>query len=178
MPNYAKFLREVMSNKRNLEEFETIKLKEECSAILQKKLLHKLKDSGSFNTPCNIVFKKLGLGEIKPTTLTLQLAHRSITYPKDIIEDVLVRLDKFIFLVDFVLLDMKEDEKVPLTLGQRFLAIGRVLIDMQEKKLTLRVDEEQVTFYIHREKKALEKEKVDICKMIQSAEVIGGNREK
>ncbi|XP_022897570.1 uncharacterized protein LOC111411252 [Olea europaea var. sylvestris] len=100
MPNYAKFLKEVMSNKKKLEEFETIKLKEGCSDILQK-LPHKLRDPGSFNIPYNIggitfdralcdlgasinlmplsVFKKLGLGEVKPTTLTLQLADRSIT---------------------------------------------------------------------------------------------------
>ncbi|XP_022869436.1 uncharacterized protein LOC111388857 [Olea europaea var. sylvestris] len=139
MPNYAKFLKEVM------EEFESVKLIEEYSAILQKKLLHKLKDLGSFNIPCNIggitfdralcdlgasinlmplsVFKKLGLGEVNPTTLTLQLVDRSITYPKGIIEDVLVKIDKFIFPVDFVVLDMEEDEKVPLILSQPFLVL-------------------------------------------------------
>ncbi|XP_022846365.1 uncharacterized protein LOC111369115 [Olea europaea var. sylvestris] len=164
MPNYAKFLKEVMSKKRKLEEFETVKLTEECSAILQKKLPHKLKDPGSFNIPCNIggitfdrvlcdlganinlmplsVFKQLGLGEVKPTTLTLQLADRSITYPKGIIEDVLAKVDKFIFPVDFVVLDMEEDEKVHLILGQPFPTTGRALIDVQKGKLTLRVNEE------------------------------------
>ncbi|XP_022899523.1 uncharacterized protein LOC111412887 [Olea europaea var. sylvestris] len=151
MPNYAKFLKEVMSKKRKLEEFETVKLTEEYL--------------GSFNIPCNIggitfdralcdlgasinlmplsVFKKLGLGKVNPTTLTLELAGRSITYPKGIIEDVLVKVDKFIFPVDFVVLDMEEDEKVPLILGRAFLATGRALIDVQEGKLTLRVNEEQ-----------------------------------
>ncbi|XP_022866538.1 uncharacterized protein LOC111386305 [Olea europaea var. sylvestris] len=200
MPNYTKFLKEVMSKKRKLEEFETVKLTEECSAILQKKLPHKLKDLGSFNIPCNIggitfdralcdlgssinlmplsVFKKLGLGKLNPTTLTLQLVDRSITYPKGIIEDVLVMVDKFIFSVDFVVLDMEEDEKVPTILGRPFLAIGRALIDVQEGKLTLQVNEEQVTFNIHQEKKAPEKGKVDTYKMIQSAEVIAENGEK
>ncbi|XP_022893877.1 uncharacterized protein LOC111408340 [Olea europaea var. sylvestris] len=162
MPNYAKFLKEVISKKRKLGEFESVKLTEECSTILQKKLPHKLKDPGSFNIPCNIggitfdmalcdlgasinlmplsVFKKLGFGEVKPTTLTLQLRDRSITYPKGIIEDVLVKVDKFIFPVDFVVLDMEEDEKVLLILGQPFLTIGRALIDVQEGKLTLRVN--------------------------------------
>ncbi|XP_022868533.1 uncharacterized protein LOC111388104 [Olea europaea var. sylvestris] len=103
MPNYAKFMKEVMSKKRKLEEYETVKLTEECSAILQKKLPQKRKDPGSFTIPCTIgsssfekalcdlgasinlmplsVFKKLGLGEVKPTTVTLQLADRSLTYP-------------------------------------------------------------------------------------------------
>ncbi|XP_022857587.1 uncharacterized protein LOC111378584 [Olea europaea var. sylvestris] len=200
MPNYAKFLKKVMSKKRKLEEFETVKLTEECSAILQKKLPHKLKDPSSFNIPCNIggitfdralcdlgasinlmplsVFKKLGLGEMKPTTLTSQMADRPITYPKGIIEDVLMEVDKFIFPMDFVVLDMEEDEKVPLILGRPFLVIGRALIDVQEGKLTLQVNEEQVTFNIYQEKKVLEKGKVNTFKMIQSAEVIAGNKGK
>lgn len=197
MPNYTRFLKEVMSNKKKLEEFETIKLTEGCSDILQK-LLHKLKDPGSFNIPCNIggitfnralcdlgasinlmplsVFKKLGLGEVKPTTLTLQLVDRSITYPKDMIEDVLVKVDKFIFPVDFVVLDMEENEKIPLILGRPFLATGRALIDVQEGKLTLRVNEEHVTFNIHQVEKP--KEKVNICNIVQSADAVLGHREK
>ncbi|XP_022841832.1 uncharacterized protein LOC111365508 [Olea europaea var. sylvestris] len=152
MPNYAKFLKEVISKKIKLEEFETVKLTEECNAILQKKLPHKLKDPGSFNILCNIggitfdrvlcdlgatinlmclsVFKMLGLGKVKPTTLTLQLADRSITYPKGIIEDVLVKVDKFIFLVDFAVLHMEEDEKVLLILSRPYLANERALIDV------------------------------------------------
>ncbi|XP_022861677.1 uncharacterized protein LOC111382049 [Olea europaea var. sylvestris] len=186
MPNYAKFLKEVMSKKRQLEEFETVKLTEEYP--------------GNFNIPCNIggitfdsalcdlgasiklmpllVFKKLGLEKVNPTTLTLQLADKSITYPKGIIEEVLVKVDKFIFPVDFVVLDMEEAEKVSLILGQPFLATGRALIDAQEGKLTLRVNEEEVTFNIHQEKKAPEKGKVDTCKMIQSVEVIAGTEKK
>ncbi|XP_062100609.1 uncharacterized protein LOC133806536 [Humulus lupulus] len=100
MPNYVKFMKEVMSKKRRLEDFETVKLTEECSAILQKKLPQKVKDPGSFTIPCTIggssfdkalcdlgasinlmplsVFKKLGVGEVKPTTITLQLADRSL----------------------------------------------------------------------------------------------------
>ena len=55
------------------------------------------------------IFQKLNLGEITPTTITLQLADRSITYPRGIIEDVLVKVDKFIFSVDFIVLDMEKD---------------------------------------------------------------------
>ncbi|XP_022875707.1 uncharacterized protein LOC111394172 [Olea europaea var. sylvestris] len=153
IPNYAKFLKEVMSNKRKFEEFKTVKLIAEYSVILQKKLHHKLKDPGSFNIPCNIggitfdralcdlgasinlmplsVFKKQGLSEIKFTTLTSQLVNRLIAYPKGIIEDVLVKFDKFIFSMDFVALDMEEDDKLPLILGRPFLATRRALLNVQ-----------------------------------------------
>ncbi|XP_022864267.1 uncharacterized protein LOC111384238 [Olea europaea var. sylvestris] len=171
MPNYAEFMKEVMSKKRKLEEYEIVKLTEECSVILQKKLPQKRKDPGSFTIPRTIgsssfdkalcalgasinlmplsVFRKLGLGEVKPRTVTLQLADRSLTYPRGIIEDVLVNVDKFIFPADFVVLDMEEDQKIPLILGRPFLAIGRALIDVQGGHLTLRVNEEEVRFNIY-----------------------------
>ena len=60
--------------------------------------------------PLSIV-KKLNIGELTPTTLSLQIADRSLTFPKGIIEDVLVKVDKFIFVVDFVVLDMEEDKR-------------------------------------------------------------------
>ena len=139
MPKYAKFLKDIISKKRKLEEHETIMLTEESSAILQKKLLPKLKDPRSFTIPCTIgksyfdrafcdlgasinlmplfVFRKLGLGEVKPTTISLQLADRSIKYPRGVIEDILVKVDKFIFRANFIVLDMDEDEEIPLILG-------------------------------------------------------------
>ncbi|XP_073294558.1 uncharacterized protein [Primulina huaijiensis] len=95
MPNYAKFIKDVMSKKRKLQEFETVKLTEECSAILQKKLPQKIERSREFYYSL-----KLELGEVKPTTITLQLADRSLKYPSGIVEDVLVKVDKFIFPAD------------------------------------------------------------------------------
>ncbi|XP_027364442.1 uncharacterized protein LOC113871549 [Abrus precatorius] len=130
MPKYAKFLKEMLSNKRKLEEFETVRLNEECSAILLRKLLPKLKEPGSFTIPCTIgnsyfdkalydlgasinlmpfsVFKRLGMQEPKPTSISLQLADRLITYPRGIVEDVQVKVDKFMFPTDFIVLDMEE----------------------------------------------------------------------
>ena len=170
MPSYVKFMKEILSNKRKLEDYETVCLTEECSAILQKKLPPKLKDPGSFTIPCMIgnslfekalcdlgasinlmplsVYKKLGLGEAKPTTVSLQLADRSIKYPRGMIEDVLVKVDKFIFPVDFIVLDMEEDQDIPIILGRPFLATGRALIDVQKGELTMRVQNEQVTFNV------------------------------
>ncbi|KAL5545044.1 hypothetical protein UlMin_008828 [Ulmus minor] len=171
MSNYVKFLKDIISKKRRLDEFETVKLTEESSAILQKKLPQKLKDPGSFTLPCTIgnsffdkvlcdlrasinlmpisVCRKLGLGELKQTTISLQLADRMIKYPHGITEDVLVKVDKFIFPADFVMLDMEEDQEVPLILGRPFLATERALIDVQKGELILRVNKEEVMFNIH-----------------------------
>ncbi|KAL5560607.1 hypothetical protein UlMin_036818 [Ulmus minor] len=148
MPKYAKFLKEVLSNKRRLEGNEKVMLTEECSAILQRKLPQKLKDPGSFTIPCTIgdfEFDKVlcDLGAI-----TLQLVDRSIKHPRGIIEDVLVKVDKFIFPANFIVLDMEEDREVPLILGRPFLATGRTLIDVHQGKLILRVQDEQVTFNV------------------------------
>ena len=160
MSNYAKFMKEVMAKKRKLEDYETVKLTEECSAILQRKLPQKVKDLGSFTIPCAIddstfekalcdlgaiinlmpllVFRKLGLGEVKSTMSSLQMADRSLTYPREVIEDVLVKVDKFIFPVDFVVLDMEENSEIPLILGRPFQATGRALIDVHSDNLTLK----------------------------------------
>ncbi|XP_047170548.1 uncharacterized protein LOC124838881 [Vigna umbellata] len=171
MPSYAKFMKDLLSKKRKLQEDETIMLTEECIAIIQQKLPPKLKDPGSFVIPCEIgnitggkalcdlgasinlmsfsIFKRLGIGEVKPTMITLQLADRSITYPYGIVEDVLVKVDKFIFPADFVVLDMEEDAKVPFIFGRPFLATGRALIDVEQGELILRVGDEKVTFFIN-----------------------------
>ena len=67
------------------------------------------------------------------------MADISLTYPKGIIEDVLVKVDKFIFPVDFVVLDMEEDKAAQIILGRPFLATGQTLIDVKNRELTLRV---------------------------------------
>ena len=63
------------------------------------------------------VYRRLGLGEVSPTTVTLQLADRSMVFPKGVVEDVLVKVDKFIFPADFIVLDVEEDIEVPLIMG-------------------------------------------------------------
>ncbi|KAK6144500.1 hypothetical protein DH2020_021320 [Rehmannia glutinosa] len=190
MPNYVKFLKDVMSKKRKMTGFETVNLTEECSAIIQRKLPQKLKDPGSFTIHCAIgdvffkkalcdlgasinlmplsIFRQLGLGEVKPSTVTLQLADRSLTYPKGIIEDVLVKVDKFIFPMDFLVLDMEEDRDVSLILGSPFLAMGKALIDVQNGEITLRVNDEHVLFTIY---KALQfHDGVETCNFIDVVE--------
>ncbi|XP_063948037.1 uncharacterized protein LOC135152134 [Daucus carota subsp. sativus] len=78
---------------------------------------------------------------LKPTNMSLQLADRSITYPRGIVEDVLVKVDNPIFPADFVILDFEEDKKIPIILGRPFLATGRTLIDVQKGELTMRVQD-------------------------------------
>ncbi|KAL0458600.1 UNVERIFIED_CONTAM: hypothetical protein Slati_0487200 [Sesamum latifolium] len=184
MPSYVKFLKEVIFNKRKWENGETVKLNEECSSILQNKLPPKLKDPRSFSIPCTIgeinfekalcdpgasinlmpysIFAKLGMHELTSTIVTLQLADRSIKYPRGIIKDVLVKVGKFVIPVDFVVLDMEEDANTLLILGRPFLATGRALIDVQNGQLTLRVNDEHVVFNVFRPMKYLHKKEHDI----------------
>ncbi|KAH9751024.1 hypothetical protein KPL71_014117 [Citrus sinensis] len=133
MPNYVKFLKDILARKIRLGEFETVALTQECSHMLQSKIPKKLKDLESFTIQCSIgaryngralcdlgasinlmslfLFKQLGVGECRPTTVTLQLADISHAYPKGKIKDVLVKVDKFIFLVDFIVLDFEADKE-------------------------------------------------------------------
>ncbi|XP_016669935.1 uncharacterized protein [Gossypium hirsutum] len=91
------------------------------------------------------MFKEQGLKEPKPTRISIQLADRSIKYLRGIIEDVLFKVDKVIFTVDFIILDMDEDIEVPMILGQPVLATARTIIDVGSGELVLRVGDEEVT---------------------------------
>ncbi|XP_024035580.1 uncharacterized protein LOC112096382 [Citrus clementina] len=168
MPNYVKFLKNILARKRRLGEFENVALTQEINHMLQNKILAKVKDPGSFTILCSIgtryagkalcdlgasinlmplsVFKQLGVGECRPTIITLQLADRSHAYPEGKKEDVLVKVDKFIFPVDYIVLDFEADKEVPIILGRPFLATGKTLIDVQKGELTMRVNDQQVTF--------------------------------
>ena len=167
-------------------------LTEKCSAILQRKLPQKLKDPGSFTIPYKIgnsifkralcdlganinlmslsIFKRLGLGEARPSTITLQLADRSLKHPRGVIEDVLVKVDKFTFLADFIMLDMKEDKEIPIILGRPFLATRRAMIDVQKGKLKLRVRDDEVRFSVFNEVR--HQMESDACFMIEAIEAI------
>ena len=82
---------------------------------------------------------RLSFGELTPITLSLQMEYRSMTQLEGILEDILVKVGKFIFPVDFVVIDMEEDKHMPLLLGRPFLAIGATLIDAKKRDLTIRV---------------------------------------
>ena len=172
MPLYAKFMKEVLSKKRKIAEEGIVNLTSTCNAIIQQKLPAKMKDLDSFTIPCSIgkyefkkalcdsgasinlmplsVVQRLSLGELTPTAITLQMADRSMEQPEGILEDVLVKVGKFVFLMDFVVMQMEEDTQVPLLLGRPFLATGVALIDIQKGELTLRVGDEAMHFNINR----------------------------
>ncbi|GKF20536.1 putative reverse transcriptase domain-containing protein, partial [Tanacetum coccineum] len=91
-------------------------------------------------------YLNLGLGELAHTRLTGELADKTVKYLKGIAENVLVGIGKFTFPVDFIILDMPEDIKVPLILGRPFLSIAYAKIDVYKRKITLRADEERIVF--------------------------------
>ncbi|GKD30606.1 putative reverse transcriptase domain-containing protein, partial [Tanacetum coccineum] len=91
-------------------------------------------------------YLNLGLGELAHTKLTVELVDRTVKYPKGIAENVLVGIGKFVFIVDFIILDMFEDIKVPLILGRPSLSTARAKIDVYKRKITLRVGEERIIF--------------------------------
>ena len=94
------------------------------------------------------IFRRLGLEEARPTTITLHLANRSLKHPRGVIEDVLVKVDKFIFPAYVIVLDMEEDKEIPIILGRPLLATGRAMIDVQRGELKLRVQEDEVKFNV------------------------------
>ncbi|XP_014511736.1 uncharacterized protein LOC106770440 [Vigna radiata var. radiata] len=163
-------MKELLTKKRNYIEAETIEVQGNCSAIIQKLLPPKFKDPSSFTIPCTIgtlaigkalidlgasinlmslsMFKKIGELELKPTRMTLQLADRSTKYPHGVVEDVLVKVDKSLFPVDFVIMEMEEDIDVPLILGRPFMKTAIVLIDVDNEKLKVRVQNEEVDFNV------------------------------
>ncbi|KAK8593454.1 hypothetical protein V6N12_045535 [Hibiscus sabdariffa] len=189
MPNYAKFLKDMVTRKKHIEEFETAAATETCLALMHNKVPAKKTDTGSFTIECFIghnyptkalcdpgasinlmpksVFQKLGIGEAKPTIVMLQLAYHSYVQPEGKIEDILVKVDKFIFPADFLILDYEADENAPIILGRPFLATGRVLMDFGEDELVLRVDDQQVKINIIRTENRVAK--IEKCKIIKAA---------
>ncbi|XP_050915511.1 uncharacterized protein LOC127130571 [Lathyrus oleraceus] len=166
MPTYAKFMKDIIS-KRRTADTNPIILTETCSAILQgMKIPIKKKDRGTVSIPCTIgdrsfnkalidlgasvslmplsIYKKLCIGVVQDARMTLKFADHSVKKLYGIVEDVLVKIDKFVFPVDFVILEIPEDEEIPLILGRPFLETGRCLINIEEGTMTLKVYDEEL----------------------------------
>nr|GEV84641.1 reverse transcriptase domain-containing protein [Tanacetum cinerariifolium] len=153
----------LLTNKEKLFELARTPLNEHCSAVLLKKLPEKLWDPDKFLIPCDFsgmdeclaladlgasiilmplsVWNKLSVPELSPTCMTLELADRSISHPVGVVEDVSVKVGKFLFLADFVVVDFDADPRVPLILKRSFLKIRQALIDIYEGELTLPCEE-------------------------------------
>ncbi|XP_021856306.1 uncharacterized protein [Spinacia oleracea] len=172
MPTYSRFLKEILSRKRDCDVKETVNLTENCSAIILNQIPPKLKDPGSFFIPCAIkkleisnalcdlgasvslmpysVFTKLEIGDLVPTNITLQLADRSVKYPTAKIEDVPLRVGGFVIPVNFVVLDIDEDVHVPIILVRPFLATAGAIIDVKQGKITLKVGKDSLFFDLNK----------------------------
>ncbi|XP_021733268.1 uncharacterized protein LOC110700074 isoform X1 [Chenopodium quinoa] len=171
VPRYAKFLKELCTNKRRLSGDEKVSVSENVSAVLQRKVPPKCKDPGIFTIPCKIgntrydkcmldlgasinvmplyIYKALNLGPLKDTRVIIQLADRSNTYPVGVVEDVLVQVNELVFPADFYVLDMPNDESpsaAPILLGRPFLKTSRTKIDVHSGVLTMEFDGEVIRF--------------------------------
>ncbi|GKB30203.1 reverse transcriptase domain-containing protein [Tanacetum coccineum] len=144
MPKFNKWLSSLLRNKEKLEEIAITTVNVECSAIIMNKVLKKLEDPGKFLILCALqeldrtsaladsgasinllphsIYKQLGLKALTPTRMTLELA-------KGIAKDVVVRVDGFPFLADFVVVNFEPDPRVPIILGRPFLRTAKALID-------------------------------------------------
>ncbi|CAJ2642382.1 unnamed protein product [Trifolium pratense] len=198
MPSYAKFLKDILTNKKKIEEEETVMLTAECSSILQNNMPPKLKDPGSFSIPCVIgkhvidralcdlgasislmpmpIYEKLKLGELRPTKMSIQFADRSVKYPLGILENVPVRIGQFFIPTDFIVMDIREDSNTPIILGRPFLATAGAIIDVKKGKLTFEVGEEKVEFILTQFMNASAIE--DSCYMLDVVKECGKEMEK
>ncbi|KAL7599566.1 hypothetical protein Lser_V15G21208 [Lactuca serriola] len=168
MPKYAKFLKELLTNRKKMEEVKKVVLNDNCSAAMLNKLPKKKGDLGSLTLPCQFrnlatiyaladsgaiinlmsysFFKKLDLSEPRPIRMAVNLANKTVTFPKGIYKDLLVKVDNFVFLADFIVLDMEADPQVLIILGRPFHNTASAIVDMRDSKFSLRVGDELATF--------------------------------
>ncbi|CAN6716289.1 unnamed protein product [Malus baccata var. baccata] len=171
VPRYAKFLKELCTTRKRMSTKEVVKVSENVSAILQRKLPPKCKDPGSFTIPCVIgntrfesamldlgasinvmpysIYASMNLGALKSDGVIIQLADRSNAYPKGVLEDVLVQVNHLVFLADFYVLEMDESDhapSLPILLGRPFMKTARTKIDVYSGTLSMEFDGEVVNF--------------------------------
>ncbi|GJY46373.1 reverse transcriptase domain-containing protein [Tanacetum coccineum] len=168
MPSFAPTIRNLLMNKEKLLELAKIQLNENFSTmLLGMDVCHALADLGaSINLMPLSFWKKLSLPELTPTRMTLELADRSITHPKGVVEDVFIKVGSFYFPIDFVVVDFEADPRVPLILGRSLLRTGRALIDVYEGELILKDGNEQIIFHVNGTTKHHQKHVNESIKMV------------
>nr|GEZ05925.1 DNA-directed DNA polymerase [Tanacetum cinerariifolium] len=167
MPKFAPMFKRLLNNKNKLIELTKTPLNENCSAVVLKKLPEKLGDPGRFLIPCDFsefdkclaladlgasinlmpfsIWKKLKLPTLNDTKMVLELADRTISKPTGVAENVFVKVSKFYFPADFIVLDFFADLRVPLILGRPFLSTAHALIDVYKGEIILRHDDQSLT---------------------------------
>nr|GEZ92990.1 hypothetical protein [Tanacetum cinerariifolium] len=164
---FAPMFKKLLNNKDKFIELTKTPLNENCSAVVLKKLPDKLGDPGRFLIPCDFtgfdnclaladlgasinimplsIWRKLRLPTLNDTEMVLELVDRTISKPTGVAENVFVKVGKFYFPADFVILDFVADPRVPLILGRPFLSTAHALIDVYEGEITLRHDDQSLT---------------------------------
>ncbi|KAM1702503.1 hypothetical protein COP1_027971 [Malus domestica] len=173
VPKYAKFLKEFCTTRKRASNKEVVRVSENVSTVLQRKLPPKCKDPGSFTIPCVIgnthfesamldlgasinvmpysIYASMNLGELKNDGVIIQLADRSNAYPKGVLEDVLVQVNHLVFPADFYVLEMEDPNHSPqlsILLGRPFMKTARTKIDVFKGTLTMEFDGEVIDFNI------------------------------
>nr|GFA16115.1 reverse transcriptase domain-containing protein [Tanacetum cinerariifolium] len=167
MQKFAPMFKKLLNNKNKLIELTKTPLNENCSAVVLKKLTEKLSDLGRFLIPCDFlefdncltladlgasinlmqlsIWKKLKLPMLNDTKMVLELADRTISKPTGVAKNVFVKVGKFYFPVDFIVLDFIADQRVLLILGRPFLSTAHAIINVHEREITLRQDQQSLT---------------------------------
>ncbi|XP_042038344.1 uncharacterized protein LOC121784249 [Salvia splendens] len=166
-----KFFKDMMANNEKLQDEGIVALSTNCSQLISGIMPTKRRDPGGCIIPCeigNTIFAKclldqgsgislmalkiaraIGLEKrMEPIDITLQLADHSIVKPNGIVEDVLVKIDKFIIPIDFIVLDMPEDKEVPILFGRPFLATGDIFLEAKDNSVTFRINGEQLSINV------------------------------
>ncbi|XP_070022000.1 uncharacterized protein [Nicotiana sylvestris] len=192
MLGYAKMMKDLMSRKFDLQDLTIVTLTQTCSAVVTRPVAEKLLDLGSFTIPRTIgnfafakalcylgasinlmplaIYKRLGIGRARPTSMLLQLANRTVKRPSGILDDVLIQVGKFVFPADFVILDCNVNEEISIILGRPLLATERALIDCESRELKMRLDDEEITFNVH--KSMTRPSEFANCSLIDAVDVI------
>ncbi|CAM8990149.1 unnamed protein product [Rhodiola kirilowii] len=175
-PTYAKFLKDIVSNRRVIEESSMVALNAECSAIVQSRMPRKMQDQGSFSIPISLgkieidralcdlgasislipysLYEKIDMGELHPTTISLKLADRSSRVPNGVLRDVPIKVGKFFIPVDFYVLDMDSEQETPVILGRPFLNTVEAVIKCGEGSIELKIGDEKLKFFLKNAMKA------------------------
>nr|GEY85865.1 reverse transcriptase domain-containing protein [Tanacetum cinerariifolium] len=163
MPKFAPMFKKLLNNKNKLIELTKTSLNKNCSVVVLKKLPRKLGDPGRFQIPCDFlefdnclaltdlgasinlmplsIWKKLKLPKLNDTKMVLELADRTISKPTGVAENIFVKVGKFYFSADFVVLDFIADLRVPLILRRPFLSTAHAIINVHERKIILGQDQ-------------------------------------
>ncbi|XP_023756549.2 uncharacterized protein LOC111905106 [Lactuca sativa] len=173
IPRYAKFLKDLCTNKRKFKTNEKIQVNANVSAVIQKKLPPKCKDPGMFSIPCTIgdlhvesamldlgasinvmpysVFQSLNVGPLEETGVIIQLADKSSVFPRGMLEDVLVQVNQLVFSADFYVIDLEDktlSKSSMILLGRPFMNTAHTIIDVHNGKITMEFDGETIHFNI------------------------------